>query len=221
MVSPYPKIQHVHYINLEGRTDRKTHVEQQMKLVGLEAIRFNAIQHEVGAIGCAMSHLELLRMAKQNKFDHILIVEDDIEFISPSVFQNSLSRFLSSGHTYDVLMLAGNNMGEYKMVDITCVQIRRCFTTTGYIVRHHYYDRLIENIEKGIELYLANPQKNNLYAIDVFWQTLQQQDTWYLLAPLSVIQKPDYSDIEKKHVNYTNLMLQLNKTRRRLRTMAL
>ena len=205
------KIQHVYYINLETRSDRKDHVEQQLRNVGLEGTRFDAIRHEVGAIGCTMSHLELLRMAKRKRLDHIMIVEDDILFLNPEVFQSSMERFLASERPFDVLLLAGNNMGPFRVEDDTCVQARRCFTTTGYLVREAYYDRLIDNIEKGLELLQEHPTKANLYAIDVYWTALQQQDVWYLLTPLSVIQMPDYSDIEQKQVNYSNLMLNLTK----------
>ncbi len=214
-MSNLPKIKHVYYINLETRTDRKEHVEKQLRSVGLEATRFNAIPHEFGAIGCSMSHLELLRMAKRKQLDHILIVEDDILFLNPDVFQSSLARFLGSERKFDVLMLAGNNMGPFRVEDDTCVQVGRCYTTTGYLVREAYYDRLIDNIEKGVELLKVNQKSYHLYGIDVYWHALQQQDTWYLLTPLSVIQMPNYSNIEQKHVNYSNLMLNLNKPQRK------
>lgn len=71
-------IKHIYYINLESRPDRRNYFENQMKLVKLSATRFNAIKHPIGAIGCSMSHLELIKMAKANKWDHILIMEDDI-----------------------------------------------------------------------------------------------------------------------------------------------
>ena len=37
------------------------------------------------------------------------------------------------------------------------------------------------------------------------------QDYFYLITPLTVIQYDNYSDIEQKQVNYTNLMLDLDK----------
>ena len=49
-----------------------------------------------------------------------------------------------------------------------------------------------------------------IYPIDLIWFTLQQQDIWFLLIPLTVVQKADYSDIEKKQVNYVDQMLTLN-----------
>ena len=41
---------------------------------------------------------------------------------------------------------------------------------------------------------------------------LQYKDQWYCLLPLTVIQYADYSDIEKKVVNYENMMLDLDKS---------
>ena len=59
-------IQHAFYINLESRPDRKKHIEQQLNLLGINADRFNAIKLPNGALGCSMSHLKCLEIAKQN-----------------------------------------------------------------------------------------------------------------------------------------------------------
>jgi len=45
------------------------------------------------------------------------------------------------------------------------------------------------------------------YEIDVFWDTLQQKDNWFIIMPRTVTQLSDYSDILKKDVNYDHLML--------------
>ena len=59
-------IQNVFYINLEHRKDRKEHVENELKKIGLNGQRFNAIKTKNGAIGCSMSHLRLLQDAHKN-----------------------------------------------------------------------------------------------------------------------------------------------------------
>jgi hypothetical protein len=79
------------------------------------------------------------------------------------------------------------------------------------MVKSHYYDTLIENFRNGIKLLLQNPDKRILYAIDKYWFQLQGKDNWYLIIPLTVSQKEDYSDIEKKYTNYTALMTDLDK----------
>jgi glycosyl transferase family 25 len=191
------EIKNVFYINLEHRTDRKSHVESQLQSIGLVGERFNAIQLSNGAIGCSMSHLKLLQDAKKNNLDHILIVEDDILFLDPELFKTQFNRFFElHGNDWDVVLLAGNNMPPYETVDDTCVKVSRCQTTTGYLVNGHYIQTLIQNVKMGITHLLNKPTEQTNFAIDKFWLSLQSADRWYLITPLSVVQREDYSDIE-------------------------
>jgi GR25 family glycosyltransferase involved in LPS biosynthesis len=90
-------IKHVVYINLEHRTDRKVHVERQLASIGLrEPTRFNAIKLPNGAIGCSMSHLKCLQLAKEQGWPHLLLCEDDIEFLDPALFVKQLNGFLNN-----------------------------------------------------------------------------------------------------------------------------
>ena len=112
---------------------------------------------------------------------------------------------------FDVILLAGNNVPPYTRIDDSCVKVTRCQTTTGYIVKQHYYDKLIANIKEGIGKLLREPEKHVLYAIDKYWFQLQEIDTWLLVTPLTVTQREDYSDIEKRPTNYTRAMIDLDK----------
>jgi GR25 family glycosyltransferase involved in LPS biosynthesis len=204
-------IKHAFYINLESRPDRKSHVEEQLKLIGINATRFNAIKLKNGALGCSMSHLKCLEIARQQNLDHILIVEDDIKFLDPSLFVNQMNKFLNNHKTWDVVLVAGNNIPPYKVIDDSCVKITKCQTTTGYMVKSHYFDTLIDNIREGIKHLIVEPDKHVLYAIDKYWFRLQDKHLWYLITPLTVTQREDYSDIEKRPTNYTNVMTDLDK----------
>ena len=85
-------IKHIFYINLEKRTDRKEHVEKELEKIGIYgAERFNAISLINGAIGCSMSHIKCLETAKKNNWSHVLIVEDDIQFLNPELFTKQLN----------------------------------------------------------------------------------------------------------------------------------
>lgn len=204
-------IKHAFYINLLSRPDRKQHVENQLKKIGMNAERFNAIKMANGAIGCSMSHLKIIETAKENHWDHVLIIEDDILFTNPGLFVNQFNKFLSKHKSFDVTLIAGNNVPPFKQIDDTCVKVTRCQTTTGYLVQKHYYDTLIDNYKKGILHLMKNPDKPILYAIDKYWFNLQQIHNWYLITPLTVTQREDYSDIEKRPTNYTPVMLDLDK----------
>ena len=200
-------ITNVVYINLESRTDRKTHIEEQLKNVGFSRFeRFNAIKTPNGAIGCTMSHLECLKYAREKKLTHLLIFEDDTLFLDPTLFKQQFNKFLSNHKSWDVVLLAGNNILPSIKIDDTCIKVTHCQTTTAYLVNGKYFDILIDNIKIGLRNLISDPMSDTIYAIDQYWIRLQKRDKWYLIIPLKVIQKEGYSDICKKNINYTKEM---------------
>jgi glycosyl transferase family 25 len=210
-INSIENIEHAFYINLETRTDRRQHVETQLQNIGITANRFNAIKLNNGAIGCSMSHLKCLQIAKENNWDHVMIIEDDILFLNPNVFKNQLNKFLQNHKDFDVVLIAGNNVPPYQKIDDCCIKVYRCQTTTGYIVQKHYYDTLINNIKEGVKQLIKYPDQHIVYAIDKYWFQLQEKDNWFLITPLTVTQREDYSDIEKRPTNYTRVMTDLDK----------
>jgi glycosyl transferase family 25 len=204
-------IKHAFYINLDSRPDRKAHVEKQMSIIGIATERFKAIKLPNGALGCSMSHLKILETAKANKLPHVLIVEDDILFTDASLFIKQFNTFLETHKTFDVVLISGNNLPPYKNIDDTCVKVSQCQTTTGYLVKNHYFSTLINNYREGIKKLIENPSNHKIYAIDKYWFQLQKIHNWYLIIPLSVTQREDYSDIEKRPTNYSRAMLDLDK----------
>lgn len=206
-------LENIFYINLEHRIDRKNNIENELIKLGLlqKAKRFNAIKMNNGAIGCSLSHLQLLKNALKDKLNHICILEDDIYFLNPELFINQLNKFLENHKDWDVILIAGNNIPPYQKIDDTCIKVNTCQTTTGYIVNGHYISKLMDNIKIGLTHLINKPHLHCLYAIDKFWFLLQKVDNWFLIIPTSVVQRDDYSDIEKRKVNYKNIMLDINK----------
>ena len=210
---PLKKIEHVLYINLEKRIDRRKHINKQLAVIGLSdcAERFNAICPQNARIGCSMSHLKCIQLAKERNWSHVFICEDDILFLDPNRFKESLAVFLSQEIKWDVVLVAGNNLPPYHRVCDEYNKVTNCQTTTGYIVKAHYYDTLIQNIREGLQFLMKDPENHRLYAIDKYWFNLQEIDNWFLITPLTVVQKEDYSDIEQKRTNYQHLMTDLDK----------
>ena len=184
-----------------------------MKNIGLyeSAERFDAIKAKDGRIGCTLSHLKCLENAKEQNLPHIMIIEDDIQFLKPDVFKNNLNDFLASGTNWDVILVGGNNVPPYQVVHKYGVKVSHCQTTTGYIVKQSYYDTLIENIRIGLNMLMRNPEHHCQYAIDKFWIHLQRKDTWVLITPLTVTQRESYSDIENRVTSYTSAMIDIDK----------
>ena len=204
-------LDNVFYINLAHRTDRKAHVEKQMKLMGWDKYtRFDAIRHQYPAIGCYMSHIAVLENAKKEGLEYVVVLEDDIVFKNPQVYGKMFHYFWDMGLDWDVLMMGGRFITVQSRVRDFVYKLQRAMTSTGYVVRKHYYDALINRLKEGAELFLANltdPACSPTYALDVYWRPLQEKDTWLIFLPRTVSQLPGYSDIERKSVNYDRYMI--------------
>jgi glycosyl transferase family 25 len=199
------------YINLEYRKDRNESILKELSKINiLNPQRLNAVKTENGAIGCSLSHIKCLEIAIKNDYDYVMICEDDIEILNPTLFMENIHKFLNSPIEWDVVLIAGNNMIPYYFVTDFCIKIFNCLTTTGYIVKKHYYATLLNNYKEGVKN-LMKEQTNASYRIDKYWLSLQNKDNWYLVVPPTIIQKEDYSDIEKKVTNFRKYMLDFNK----------
>jgi GR25 family glycosyltransferase involved in LPS biosynthesis len=181
--------------------------------MGITGERFQAIRMDNGAIGCTMSHIKCLELAKQRNYPQVFICEDDILFTNPEILKENLAKFEQSPYydNYNVLILGGNNCPPYEKTSEYCIKVSNCQTTTGYIVKNTYYDTLINNFREGVKLFMKNPDDKKKYAIDIYWKNLQHQDNWYMIIPPTVIQYENYSDIEKCMTNYSNMLLDLDK----------
>jgi GR25 family glycosyltransferase involved in LPS biosynthesis len=84
-------LQNILYINLEKRKDKKDFTEKQLKKINRTAIRINAIDHSDSLnkdhriLGCTYSHLKALEYAIENKYENVLITEDDSDFLTDKV----------------------------------------------------------------------------------------------------------------------------------------
>lgn len=200
------------YINLEHRKDRLTHVTTELEKIGIQGERFNAIKTKDGAIGCTMSHIKCLELAKERNYETVFICEDDIAFLNPDVLNSSLQKFYENKSIqWDVLLIGGNNVPPYEKTTEYCIRVSNCQTTTGYIVKQSYYDTLIQNFRESVQGLLKNPNNKQQYALDMYWKQLQRINRWYMLFPFTVVQCESYSDIEEKVVDYRGLMLDADK----------
>ena len=66
VINPLDILQYHYYINLDHRKDRNESSIQELSKIGIHnPNRFSAIKKDNGAIGCYMSHLEVLKSARK------------------------------------------------------------------------------------------------------------------------------------------------------------
>ena len=201
------------YINLASRPDRLAHVTGQLTAMGIVGERFDAIKTDGGggAIGCSMSHLRCLELARDRGYDRVFVCEDDIVFTDPALLSEQLQKFHESNTRWDVIVVGGNNHHPFTKMNDYSIQVRNCQTTTGYVVNRHYYDMLIENFREGIRFLSRTPSNKNEFAIDMYWKRLQSTGAWFMIIPSTVTQLDGFSDIEGLVTRYDHLMLEYDK----------
>ena len=205
-------LEHTLFINLNHRTDRLEHINAEFEKMGIKAERVEGVQPKSPAIGCTMSHIKCLELAKMRGYEQVFICEDDITFTNPDLFKEQIEKFAENDIiNWDVLIISGNNRPPCQKLYEYAARVFYCQTTTGYVVKKEYYDTMLANFKEGLLHLIKNPTNKFDYAIDKYWQKLQMQDYWYMITPLSVIQYDNYSDIENKDTKYSEIMLDLDK----------
>jgi glycosyl transferase family 25 len=197
------------YINLDHREDRRKLMNKLFEEGGIpheKVERFSAIRHPVGIVGCAMSHIDILKRAKQQGWKSVLVFEDDMQWIDFE--QNYKKLEVLVKQPYDVCMLGG------LYLETTPPKVHMAVCTNVYIVRSHYYDTLLNNFETGLRKkldknpprffarsektmreYYARVDDDNGYNVDTYWFKLQLKDNWMAVMPPMCDQAPTYSDI--------------------------
>lgn len=188
-------ITNVIYINLDKRTDRNESMLKQLEVFDKSKItRISAINNpEAPVIGCATSHLNAIKMAREKKFPNVLILEDDAVWENVKKGYDSFKKLVEQ--PYDVIMLGGT----YKSYNIKTSRISSAQSAASYLINSSYYDKIITRIENTL-----NDPATDKY-VDVIYTHMQKQDNWLLVVPALMIQAPSVSNIEKRKVNYTNL----------------
>ena len=197
------------FINLDKRKDRNKNVRKQLKSLGLtKQNRVSAVSRKNGLLGCGLSHIKVIEMAKEYKMPYVCVFEDDLLILDIKRMKEEVKKQLDDPY-WDVLMLSGNNFGGKKKEGY--IKVSKCYTTGAYIIREHYYDTWLENLKESTDLLKNNPDKKNEYALDSFNHKLQSKHEWRLINPPVATQLPNFSDIENKETDYTPLMLNPNK----------
>lgn len=192
----------IYYINLDKRKDRLEEIQGELSKMDLSGVRFPAIHHRSGIVGCGYSHLAVLKEARSRNLKNVLILEDDFEFlVSKEEFQSHIEEFFSLNEPYDVLMLS-YNIYEAKKVSSLLQRIYYSITASGYLVNSSMYDRIIELYEKNLPL-LEKTGQHWIYANDQIWKTLQgDASNWYAFNTRIGRQRASHSDNSGKFANY-------------------
>ena len=182
------------YINLECRQDRNKEIIDELNKYKLNGERVEAIKHDDGYIGCALSHIKCLDIAIKRDYKEVIILEDDFIFLdNPDKLNLNID--------YDVFLLGGQ-INKYKEENNfnKVIDAQRC---EGYIIKKHYYEILKNCFIKSVSNLLVKHEYK--YYLDILWKELQPKDNFYF-NDFGLIggQREGFSNIKNKHMKRNN-----------------
>lgn len=196
------QVSHFYYLNLKKRTDRKTQICQTLSALQIpesKITRIEAVQHDEGFTGCTLSHLQALKKAQTQRHKYVCILEDDFMLhVHPNVFHQHVNcSWLHLKGEFDVLYLA---MTPIELVPIPrhsrMQRVKKALAMPAYVVHQKYLPQLIHIMELALLRHVPH---------DMVTQQYQSFSQWYGFYPVIGRQRPGFSDIEQKEVNYTYL----------------
>ena len=197
----------VYYINLEHRTDRLLHINNELSKTNIDKDKINRIEgvynKSFGILGCAKSHIIVLEKFIESNKDTCLIFEDDFTFTKEQTLINELiDSFFNSIKSYDVLMLSSNILNDQKTEYTFITKIIDAQTLSGYSVSKQFAPILLNNFKESVTYLEYYNTKIHNYCFDIYMKQLQPNYNWYCLYPKVGKQIKSYSDIENNIVDY-------------------
>jgi len=207
----------IYCINLDKRTDRWSECLQNYSAMGLPAElvqRWSACEDaEFGALGCAKSHLAALSdFLTRRSEPYCLVMEDDLDLLRPwNEFANQFNALQANGFDWDVLLLAGTCTLAYPQAANGTARVLESQSASCYLMQRRYVPEIMHSFAYSVSKlemfrhYTPRDQWTLRFAIDQAWKSLQRSDRWFMVAPTMGQQRPSYSDIEQKNVDYSDL----------------
>jgi GR25 family glycosyltransferase involved in LPS biosynthesis len=177
-------------INLKERTDRWEECQEEFEKIHFYPERFEAIKDKNPVIGCLKSHIEILKIAKQEN-KNVLIFEDDVSFINTET--HIVEKALDELYNLDFCLfyLGGNILKPFYQITNHLAKLTHCQSTHAYSCSKKYVPMVLDFLEK------------NIYYVDCLYSDYIVPSTpCFVTVPLIATQRTSYSDIEHREMTY-------------------
>jgi len=189
----------IYCLNLDHRPDRWQQCQQQFQHHGLTVERVSAINgHKLnlnipgvksGAMGCSLSHQLAVRLAKQNSYDSVMVLEDDVEFADG--LQRQFAEYVQQiPQDWHIIYLGGNHQVKPEPVSTNVSRIRFSYAAHAVAFRRPVYDLLLD-LSSNLQM-----------PVDVAYAHAQNHCNAYVFTPHLAWQRESFSDIEQTDVSY-------------------
>lgn len=191
-------------VNLERRKDRLDFIRKEMEYIGWDYEYFPAVDTN-SHVGCTLSHIEIIKLAKNRNYEKVLIIEDDCTFMPYSKDFIKQIEEETTDLDFAVINLAPslnrpvNRSNQHSLfLDITNLppkeeHHRGIFATNMIMYHNSIYDIVLEMEEE---------KKLRYYAIDdyIYQFITSIKQSFTPILPIGP-QRADWSDVSGGQYN--------------------
>jgi glycosyl transferase family 25 len=191
-------------INLDRRGDRMAEAKVELERVGINDYeRVSAVdgrnlqgnfQVAIGHVGCSLSHLNVVRLAKSRNLNNYVVLEDDVVFHpdAPVLFE---MYYKDVPTDWDMLFFGGSHVKGFTKVTDHILKMKGTYTTHAMVIRSTMFDKLIHiwNTFHGTA------------EVDVALARLHKEHNCYSFMPALAWQRAGHSDILERFDDYKHL----------------
>ena len=210
-------------LNLPSRPDRREKVNSILTYLGFRGYKFyEAVKienEELEKMGCTESELRILNQFLMGDSQDVIIFEDDLKLMSGVTEKELDEIFLNWEETknqYDIVALGTKLLPRSVIIPQgkTHGSFKEMLCTQAFYYKREIAKHVVENLSN-----YTNPE-HYLYkcTIDMFLNDCSNEQYRFrhnpehkifnfgITLPMIFVQDSDYSDLEKKHENYENMM---------------
>jgi len=191
-------------VNLERRPDRLEHIQKEMDYMGWDYEVFKAVDLNNHG-GCTLSHTQIIKIAKERRYDSVMVIEDDCTFLPYSKDLINKIETESGEFEFGVINLSptlnrpvNRSIEQPLFLDITNLPPKKeyergIFATNIMIYHKSIYDNVLE---------MEKPEKLGYYAIDdyIYQFILPIKQSYSPILPIAP-QMSSWSDVSQGQYN--------------------
>lgn len=190
----------VYCINLDHRKDRweecnKHFTKHNINVTRISAVNGNEVEPNgvgnllSGEIGVIRSNYNVIKQAKENNYEKIVIFEDDVE-LDPYFKDKFISYYEAVPDDWSFIYMGGNHVRGLIPVNEKIYKMVHSYAIHAICIKNTIFDHILELLEK---------EKKQ---VDVVYADLQSVFPSYVFRPHLAWQKAGFSDIQQGYQNY-------------------
>jgi GR25 family glycosyltransferase involved in LPS biosynthesis len=184
-------------VNLPRRVDRLANLVPELTQRGIDFTLIAAIEAADGRVGISMTLAKLLKEAVEKNIDRFVVFEDDMYFVDD--IKHIYEAVKELPQDFDMCFFGINLLNGEAFSD-KLVKVRQGVSLHAVMYSHQGAEKALHAIENDTR----HPSR---FPVDLLLNEKVISDgNCYAVTPVVCSQRPSYSDIEKRFVDYSHIL---------------